>query len=223
MKKTVIITGANRGLGKGFIDNLIEADDCFIISMSRSLAKEQENYPGDKFYFLKTDLAVDNIPKKLDEVRKILGNEAIFFISNAGIIEPVAKIEHLNEGAIDKALDVNIKSTILISKYLLQHFGNNKLTFVNISSGAASRPIRNWAMYCSAKAYIKMFFEVAESEYSQHKFYNINPGVLDTGMQKTIRQSDFPDVDNFRKLEEDNELKSPIKVAKDILKTTNII
>ena len=66
-----------------------------------------------------------------------------------------------------------------------------------------------------------MFFNVAESEYKQHRFFNIDPGVMDTNMQKSLRDSDFPDVENFKDLQREGQLKAPIDVAKDILKTIN--
>jgi benzil reductase ((S)-benzoin forming) len=66
-----------------------------------------------------------------------------------------------------------------------------------------------------------MFFNTAETEYPEHRFFNVNPGVMDTGMQQSLRVSDFPDVQNFRDLEKDGQLKAPIDVAEDLLKTLN--
>ena len=64
-----------------------------------------------------------------------------------------------------------------------------------------------------------MFFNVAESEYKQHRFFNIDPGVMDTNMQKSIRNSDFPDVADFQNLEKEGKLKSTKAVALEILNT----
>jgi benzil reductase ((S)-benzoin forming) len=152
----------------------------------------------------------------------LIGNEAICFINNASIIEPIVKVEDLDESAIDRTISVNVKSTMVITKYLLKNYNENPLTFVNISSGAANRAISNWSLYCASKACIQMFFHVAESEYKQHRFFSIDPGVMDTNMQNSLRNSDFPDVENFKDLQKDGQLKSPIDVAKDILKTTDI-
>jgi benzil reductase ((S)-benzoin forming) len=66
-----------------------------------------------------------------------------------------------------------------------------------------------------------MFFKVAESEYQQHLFFNIDPGVMDTNMQKSLRESDFPDVENFKNLQKDGKLKLPKDVALEIVKTIN--
>jgi benzil reductase ((S)-benzoin forming) len=221
MKKTVVITGANRGLGKAFVDVLIKDENCFVISMSRSLSEEQKAYSLKRFCFLEMDLSKDSLGEKITALKDLIGNEAVYFINNASIIGPIVKIEDLDEAAIEKTMSVNIKSTVLITKYLLGNFNTNPLTFVNISSGAANRAISNWSLYCSSKAFNKMFFNVAENEYKQHRFFNIDPGVMDTGMQKSLRASDFPDVENFKDLQKEGQLKSPIDVAEDILKSIN--
>lgn len=219
MKKTVIITGANRGLGKAFVDVLMKDEECFVISISRRLSEEQKGYSSNRFGFLQIDLSTDSVSEQIKELREMLGDEDLYFINNASIIEPIVKIEDLDEVAIDKTISVNIKSTILITKYLLTHCTTNTITFVNISSGAANRAISNWSLYCSSKAFTQMFFGVAESEYEHHRFYNIDPGVMDTGMQQSLRGSSFPDVENFKNLQKEGLLKSPIHVAESILKT----
>jgi benzil reductase ((S)-benzoin forming) len=216
-KKIFIISGANRGLGKAFTDVLLKNEDYFIVSISRRMSKEQKKYSLRDFYFLEVDLSKNDVKEKITALKDIINDEDIYFLNNASIINPITKIENLNEEEIDKTISVNIKSTILITKYLLKNFNANTLTFVNISSGASERAISNWSLYCSSKAYIKMFFNVAKSEYLQHQFFNFNPGVMDTNMQKSIRKSDFPDVSNFKELQEKGNLKSPIDVAKEIL------
>lgn len=222
MKKTVIITGVNRGLGEAFVDVLIKDEGCFIISLSRSLSNAQKAYSSERFHFLEMDLSKDNVGEKITALKNLIGNETVYFINNASIIEPIVKVEDLDESAIDRTIAVNVKSTMVITNYLLKNHNENPLTFVNISSGAAKRAISNWSLYCSSKACIEMFFNVAESEYKQHRFFNINPGVMDTGMQKSLRASDFPDVENFKDLKKENQLKQPIDVAEDILKTIKI-
>ena len=102
MKKTVVITGANRGLGEAFVDVLIKNENCFVISVSRSLSKEQKDYSSKNFRFIKVDLAVNNISKKITALKNLIGDEPVYFINNASIIEPIVKIENLDETAIEK-------------------------------------------------------------------------------------------------------------------------
>lgn len=219
MKKTYLITGANRGLGSAFVDVLIKNKDNFVISISRSLSEEQKEYSRENFYFLKVDLSDNSIAQKITILKNIIRNEEVCFINNASIIEPIVKIEDLEEADLDRVFSVNIKSTMLITNYLLKNFTHTKLSFVNISSGAANHPISNWSLYCSSKAFIKMFFKVAESEYKQHVFFDIDPGVMDTNMQKSIRASDFPRMLDFQNYKEEGKLRSPKEVAIEILNT----
>lgn len=221
-KKVFIITGANRGLGEAFVDVLIKDKNCFVISISRRLSEKQKAYSSKQFCFVEIDLAVDSIAEKITDLNDLIENEQIYFINNASIIEPIVKIEDLDETAIDKTISVNIKSAMLITKYLLKNFNINQLTFVNISSGAANRPISNWSLYCSSKAFTEMFFNTAESEYKQHRFFNVDPGVIDTEMQKSLRTNDFPDVEKFKELQKKGQLRAAIDVAEDILKTIQI-
>lgn len=222
MKTTFIITGANRGLGESFVNNLMLNKDCFVISLSRNLSEEQKKYSKSNFHFIEIDLSKQNVAEKIKVLKSLIKTEVIYFINNASIIEPILKIEELDETAIDRILSVNIKSTMLITKYLLKNFTSNSIKFVNISSGAAKRPISNWSLYCSSKAFIEMFFSVAESEYKQHRFFNIDPGVMDTNMQKSLRESDFPDREKFKSLQDEGKLKSPKNVAENILKTIGL-
>jgi benzil reductase ((S)-benzoin forming) len=218
MKKTVIISGANRGLGEAFVHALMKDKDCFVISLSRSLSEDQKKYLKNNFHFVYADLSKQDFSEKITGLKSLIKTEAVYFINNASIIEPIVKIEGLDETAIDKTLAVNVKSTMLVTQYLLKNCSSNFIKFVNISSGAANSAISNWSLYCSSKAFIQMFFKVAESEYSQHRFFNIDPGVMDTNMQKSLRESDFPAVENFKNLQNDNKLKSPKEVAGEILK-----
>jgi benzil reductase ((S)-benzoin forming) len=219
MKKVFIITGATRGLGSAFVDVLCANKNNFVISISRSISENQKELLPANFYFLKADLSENSIAEKMIVLKDIIGKEDICFINNASSIEPIVKIEDIEEAAMDAVISLTIKSPILMMKYLLKNFQNNKLTFVAISSGAAHRPISNWSLYCSSKAFIEMFFAVAKSEYNQYRFFTIDPGVMDTTMQKKIRETDFPELLNFQNLRAEGKLKSPLDVAKQILTT----
>ena len=113
-RKVYIVTGANRGLGKAFVDVLMQKKDSFVISISRSMSEEQRGYSPEKFYFLETDLSNDGITEKLTVLKNMIDKEDIWFINNASIIEPIIKIADLSEEAIDKTMAVN---TILWGKY----------------------------------------------------------------------------------------------------------
>ena len=112
----------------------------------------------------------------------------------------------------------------MLTNYLLQKGTSSKIKIINISSGAAKRPIEGWGLYCATKGANEMFFDVLKSEVSTNvnfSVYNIDPGVMNTEMQEEIRsksQTEFPNVTDFIQLSKENKLRNVNDVAYKILK-----
>jgi benzil reductase ((S)-benzoin forming) len=97
-----------------------------------------------------------------------------------------------------------------------------ELFIMNISSGAALRPVPGWAAYCAAKAATRQLFEVVRAEQQSNKLRleHIDPGVLDTKMQSEIRSvapGQFPLLEQFQRLKSQGLLKLPAEAAKELL------
>ncbi len=210
MKKIIIITGANRGLGKALVDIGLKDENALIVSLSRSLHEEHKGISGTQLIFVKTDLSEpfsDSIFGIID--KKITPETNLYFFNNASIILPIDKIGSFNELDIATSINVNIQYPVNLINFLLGEFPKNRSVLVNISSGAGNNPIPYWSLYGAAKAYMKLFFKVLEEEYKENSdlsFYSIDPGVLDTGMQESIRVNAFPKQDYFKSLKDDNKL-----------------
>ena len=120
-------------------------------------------------------------------------------------------------------MQVNVVYPANLFNFLIGAFRHNRKVFVNISSGAADRAIEHWGLYCSSKAFMKMYFSVLAEEFKNSEnsnFFSIDPGVLDTEMQQHIRQSNFPEQKYFRSLQHDNKLISTNDAAFKILTET---
>lgn len=221
--KVIIITGASRGLGKSLFDMLQDHKDSFVIGVSRTFSKKQlENAESRKDnLLLRIDLShLEGINQLLTVITNLPKEKAssFCFINNAGTVRPIGAVGTLSQTELLNAIHVNNTAPIIITNHLLAF--NKKTIILNISSGAATRPIAGWAIYCATKAAVKMFFDVLEEENQAVEIHQINPGVMDTDMQADIRNatvSDFPDIKKFRKFKEDNQLKSPEEVAASIL------
>jgi benzil reductase ((S)-benzoin forming) len=213
----IFITGVSKGLGKEFVEYFLAAGH-HVTGIGRSHAFDHPN-----FSFIHCDLS------NLNEVQSIKfeskENELIL-INNAGVIGNIKRISDQNESDIQEVMTVNtIAPMILCQEFLRQTALEKKLTIINISSGAANRPIPSWAAYCSSKIAMDRFSETIYLE-EQEKGRNINvfsvaPGVIDTSMQKKIRASnkvDFSSVDNFRSLHENGELTSPNDAVNKLVK-----
>ena len=71
------------------------------------------------------------------------------------------------------------------------------MDIINISSGAAFSPIEGLGPYCISKAGLEMLSKTLNLENEQKgiRSITIGPGVVDTGMQTTLRSSN---PDKFR-------------------------
>ncbi|GGH14775.1 SDR family NAD(P)-dependent oxidoreductase [Mucilaginibacter phyllosphaerae] len=224
MKMVAIITGVNRGLGKALADIMLQAGDTIVISLSRSVHSDHEGLSTDKFLFIKTDLSASFNGEALTQIGNIINKQPVWLFNNAGNIQPLNKVGAFTAGSIADSVAINITYPVSLINYIISNYSHNQITFVNITSGAGSRPIENWATYCSSKAYMLMFFKTLEQEYKEnenYKFYSIDPGTMDTGMQQQIRDSSFPAKDYFTTLKDNNQLVAPQAAAQNILTEIN--
>jgi benzil reductase ((S)-benzoin forming) len=225
MNKVIIITGANRGLGKALVDIVLRDEGAIVISLSRSLHEEHKEISASKLVFIKTDLSESFSESIFDIIGKHTHSDAaLYFFNNASLILPIDKIGSFKELDIETSIKVNIQYPVNLINSLLSKFANNKTVLVNISSGAGTNPVPFWSLYGSAKAYMKLFFRILEEENKEKStlsFYSIDPGVLDTGMQENIRDIVFPNQDYFKSLKEDNKLIRPEDAAQRIFNEIN--
>ncbi len=213
----IFITGVSKGLGKEFVDYFLTAGH-LVTGIGRSHSFDHTN-----FNFIHCDLSNVN---EVKSVKFDCKENEVVLINNAGIIGNIKRISDQNESDIQEVMTVNaIAPMILCQGFLRQTNDDNKLTIINISSGAANRPIPSWAAYCSSKIAMDRFSETIYLE-EQEKGRNINvfsvaPGVIDTSMQEKIRATnkvDFSSLDNFRSLHENGELTSPNDAVNKLVK-----
>lgn len=217
---TIFITGVSSGLGKAIVERLAEENNVYMIGLHRSLIPS-EFTQMKRADFIQYDLAeTAALPILLENFFNsyLNSNSSIVFINNAGTIGPIG-ITSATLDAIQENIAVNLTAPIIIYTKLKQLFSNVKV--VNISSGAADRPIAGWEMYCATKSGMKSFFEVAALDEAA-TVLNYNPGVMDTAMQAQIRKSstdEFTDHDKFVALKNDGSLKSTDEVANHLVNT----
>lgn len=221
--RTIIISGVSRGLGKELFTCLTGMPDVLLIGISRPSDSEIINTNENQLIFY-IDLAQDNIifPDPSLWIRPT--TTQLIWINNAGTIDPIGKIGNLDVNEVDHALHTNLISPIKITSILVHATLKYKLPFkvINISSGAALSPIPGWGVYCTGKCGISMFLDCLAKDHPNVELTHIDPGVLDTEMQKKIRESDekdFPLVSNFIAYHNDRQLKDPKAVANDIVAT----
>lgn len=247
----VLISGASRGLGRcialEFARNIPLAASCvFSLGSSPDSARQLETLKsdimklrGNEIYtdvrLVSEDFCDTNELERISE-RFVLDPSSILtpankekvahviFISNAGTLGPLNRVEALELSQITKAYDLNITSSTYLTSKVLQKYGSCKdvhIQLVNISSLAAVQPFSNWSLYCAGKAARDMFFRVVAQENvnadSNVRVLNYAPGPLDTDMQKEIRESrtyqDDATKKAFIEMKETGTLVDPIESA----------
>lgn len=127
---------------------------------------------------------------------------------------------------LSKNIDTNIKAPILIAEFFIketQHLAIPKF-ILNISSGAGRKPYAGWATYCASKAGLDLFTACVGVEQTGEKHpvkaISFAPGVVDTNMQITIRNTPkevFNSVTRFIELKNNEQLLSPKFVTETLL------
>jgi benzil reductase ((S)-benzoin forming) len=226
--KYAIITGASRGLGEAIAKRML-VEKVKVIGVARSENEELRDLAkqlGGEYHYYPCNLAsTTEISSVFHEISEQAFNEQtdqVYLVNNAGIIEPIETAGLLDNQAMLTNIQVNLTAPIQICNLMLikAKTSNIPLTIVNVTSGAAERPVHGWSLYCSTKAGINMFTKTTglelENQQSQIKVIGYSPGIMDTEMQSTIRSSSedaFAELNTFKDFKEKGMLRTPAVVA----------
>ena len=183
MRKFALITGTGKGIGKAIAELLLDKG-YFVFGYSRSNSIEHPH-----FTFTKIDLS------NLEAIQEIqfptIDSENLLLINNAATIGDILPLHLKNETAIIKEYSLNIITpTILCSKFI-NTYADKKKMIINMGSGAANHAIASWNTYCASKSALDMLTKViSEEKHKNLTVFSVHPGVVDTDMQKEIRESD---------------------------------
>lgn len=211
MKRLFIITGATGGIGSAVLSMLDKENVCCLCR------KEVKNVAK----CIRTDFSsidVSYIEELLNWIKSYDDVSEIVLIMTASTIAPIDAIGTLQDSIVSN-ININVSSQVRIVDAIVRTTKERAtgLRIIQFDSGAAYRPLKGWAFYCSAKAYMSIFLKVLSSENPEYRVVLFDPGVVDTGMQRNIRESVsevFTDKEMFKSYEEKNQLNDPRLVAK---------
>ena len=217
----VIVTGASKGIGLELTAQL-KHQGKQVIGLART-------NPGVKDNFIEIDLAETALLPDVmkDIIEKYLENATSFtLVNNAGIVDPIGLVGGIEPDIISKAVTVNLTAPMILANTFISRLAEFKgmKKIVNISSGAGRNPYEGWGVYCTTKAGLDHFSRVVELEQRSSEdpvqIASIAPGIIDTGMQETIRSSeaaDFPLLDRFINYKEEGKLSSAKETAQKLI------
>ena len=191
--KTVVITGASRGIGAAAA-RAFAAQGANVVL----LARDRDAIAGIAGEIGSRALAVPCDVTRYWEVEAALAAATATFggldvlINNAGVIDPIADVAATDPEVWSQAIDINLKGVFhgahAALPLMLQRGGG---TIITVSSGAAVNPIEGWSAYCASKAGAKMFTACLHTEYGARgiRALGLSPGTVATDMQREIKQS----------------------------------
>ena len=219
--RVAVITGASRGLGAGMAH--------FFLSQGMRIAvcaRTQPPFDDDDRTLARALDVTDHaaVASFCAETVDRFGRIDLW-INNAGLLAPIGPLRDNDPAEFARHIAVNVVGTFHGCQSFLHHLHERggEGILINISSGAARNAYAGWSAYCSGKAAVDRMSESIALEETDHglRVHAVAPGVIDTDMQSMIRQCDpsqFPQVQKFVDLKEQDNFSTPDFVAEGILK-----
>jgi len=175
--RTILVTGASRGIGKAITDRLLQ-ESCSVIGISRTAKTDQT----DNFTPIAMDLSqLDGLPEQIKELRQ--GHQEIdAIVCNAGYGH-FGSLEEFSPQQIRQMIDLNLTSQILLLREflpLLKTKGHGDI--ILMGSEAALSGGKKGAVYCATKFALR---GVAQSLRDECATNGVRVGIINPGMVKT--------------------------------------
>jgi 3-oxoacyl-[acyl-carrier protein] reductase len=190
--KTVLVTGAQRGIGRAIAVRFAEAGaDVAINFLDDGAAAEsaaaQITALGRRATTLAADIARPEAARRLvHEAERALGPIDVL-VNNAGIF-PRAPFLDLTEDTWDVVLDTNLKATFVCSQEAARRMvaGGRAGAIINLSSGAPYRGSMRATAYMASKLGIVGLTRGMARELAPHgiRVNAVAPGITNTAMPR---------------------------------------
>ncbi|HNQ13050.1 MAG TPA: 3-oxoacyl-[acyl-carrier-protein] reductase [Bacteroidia bacterium] len=194
--KTILVTGASRGIGKGIAENLVKngANVAFtyLSSVEKAKALEEElkafgtqvkGYQSDAADYAAAEKLINDV---LTDFGKIDG-----LVNNAGITKDNL-LMRMSEEQFDEVIRVNLKSTFNLGKAVIKPMLKQRNgSIINISSVVGVRGNAGQANYAASKAGMIGFTKSLALELGSRNIRcnAIAPGFIETEMTDALDEA----------------------------------
>jgi NAD(P)-dependent dehydrogenase (short-subunit alcohol dehydrogenase family) len=177
--KRVLVTGGNRGIGLAAVQHLARTGAEVTFTARTAAGAISDIAEG---------VMADVTDRAAMAILMARGFDAV--VNNAGIITPIGRIDTVPIDDWAQNIAVNLVAAFHVIQLAINGMPDGG-TIINLSSGAAHRPLEGWSAYCAGKAGLAMVTRSVHEEFGGKgiRIFGFAPGVVDTDMQGTIRAS----------------------------------
>ncbi len=191
--KTVLITGASRGIGAeagrvfaaaGANVALLARSGDAIAALAARIGDAAMAIPCDVADYAQVEAAVQATVGRFGGLDVLIGN--------ASVIAPISHMWSADPAGWGHAIDINLKGVfhgMRAALPVMQKAGGG--TILTVSSGAAHGPVEAWSHYCASKAGAAMLTACLDKEARNQgiRALGLSPGTVATQMQREIKAS----------------------------------
>ena len=185
MKKTVLITGASKGIGKETA--LLLAKEGYDLILT---------YNSDKKGILEVEKSCKDLGSKVHVFALDVRDEKSIRKLHAGVISKVKKISVLVNNAgivvwkpfgeqdmddITSQIETNLSGLLKVTMLFLP---NVEDAIINVSSGAGKEVYSSLSVYCATKFAVRGFTQALAMEHPKLRVYSVNPDMTATQMTR---------------------------------------
>lgn len=191
--KTVMITGASRGIGAEAARVFANAGaNVVLLARSQDDIAAMAGEIGERAIAIPCNVArYSEMSSAVATTLQVFGGLDVL-INNAGIVDPISHLGDADPDAWGHLIDINVKGVfngIHAALPALKEGGGGSV--LTISSGAAHNAIEAWSAYCASKAAVNMLNRSLHLEEAGNgiRAIGLSPGTVATEMQRKIKAS----------------------------------
>jgi NAD(P)-dependent dehydrogenase (short-subunit alcohol dehydrogenase family) len=193
--KTVLVTGASRGLGRHIVEAFWRhGADVFMVARSAdaltALCTQLAGTAraGQRTAHSALDLASPDAPAQVFDALKRFSPRLDVLVNNAAVVQPIGALEDNDWSQWQRALQLNLVAPVALCRFAVPLMKLQGGAIVNISGGGATSPRPFFSAYATAKAGLVRFTETIAAEAGCYgiRVNAIAPGPMNTEMHDAV-------------------------------------